>query len=212
MEYILLLRSYGMAINRQETRGGNINWVGTTLQYQDIEFSMESLRSMISSLLNEARSVLLDQILFVQENRLPPINWANLRDNEGMSQPGWNFTMDPRNKSQFTVDKWLFNHIYHSKWDEYCMQKAPPFDWRNDRIKVWFTSVSHFLQLLALLIHITGGQPARGPELLSLLHTNSRSGSRRNIFIEDGLICCVTQYSKQYHRIGRQQPDGVITR
>ena len=46
-------------------------------------------------------------------------------------------------------------------------------------------------QLLALM-HITGGQPARGPEILSVRHSNTVQGRFRNLFIEDGMVVFVT--------------------
>jgi hypothetical protein len=49
-----------------------------------------------------------------------------------------------------------------------------------------------------LLIHITGGQPARGTELLSLQHYNTVHGLLRNIFIENGLVSFVICYHKGY--------------
>jgi hypothetical protein len=51
---------------------------------------------------------------------------------------------------------------------------------------------------LLLLIHILGGQPARGTELLSLQLRNTIHGLRRNIFIENGLVGFVTFYHKGY--------------
>lgn len=50
-------------------------------------------------------------------------------------------------------------------------------------------------QLLALM-HITRGQPARGPEILSVRHSNTTQGRFRNLFIEDGMVMFVTQYHK----------------
>ncbi|KAF7444189.1 telomere-linked helicase 1 [Pyrenophora tritici-repentis] len=45
---------------------------------------------------------------------------------------------------------------------------------------------------------MTGGQPARGPELLSVRHSNTVQGGHRNIFIEDGMVVFVTRYHKGY--------------
>ncbi|KAG9382313.1 hypothetical protein A1F94_006234 [Pyrenophora tritici-repentis] len=58
--------------------------------------------------------------------------------------------------------------------------------------------VVEFREKLAVLMHITGGQPARGPELLSVRHSNTVQGGHRNIFIEDGMVVFVTRYHKGY--------------
>ena len=56
--------------------------------------------------------------------------------------------------------------------------------------------VARFRGLLLVLMHISGGQPARGPEILSCRHRNTAAGSHRNVFIEDGQVVFVTKYHK----------------
>ena len=58
--------------------------------------------------------------------------------------------------------------------------------------------VIEFREKLIALMHITGGQPARGPEILSVRHSNTAKGGHRNIFIEDGMVVFVTRYHKGY--------------
>jgi hypothetical protein len=55
-----------------------------------------------------------------------------------------------------------------------------------------------FLRHLLLLVHITGGQPARGTELLTLRWRNSARSEARKIFIENGMVSFVTSYHKNY--------------
>lgn len=58
-----------------------------------------------------------------------------------------------------------------------------------------------FLLLLMACMHITGGQPARGPELGSLKITNSRY-SIRNIYAINGNMAFLTTYDKSTSRRG----------
>jgi hypothetical protein len=51
-------------------------------------------------------------------------------------------------------------------------------------------------------MHITGGQPARGPEIMSVQHSNTVKGGHRNIFIKDGMVVFATQYYKGYNVSG----------
>lgn len=55
-----------------------------------------------------------------------------------------------------------------------------------------------FLRRLLLLVYITGGQPARGTELLILRWRNSARCETRNIFIENRSVLFVTSYHKNY--------------
>jgi hypothetical protein len=59
--------------------------------------------------------------------------------------------------------------------------------------------VARFKEKLAVAIHVTGGQPARAPELLSVQHVNTQASRHRNVFIEDGMVTVVTAYYKGFH-------------
>jgi hypothetical protein len=62
----------------------------------------------------------------------------------------------------------------------------------------WLRQVAAFRGKLLVLMHMTGGQPARGPEILSVRHRNTVQGGHRNLFIEDGMVVFVTRYHKGY--------------
>lgn len=62
--------------------------------------------------------------------------------------------------------------------------------------------VDSFLEPLLLLIHLTGGQPARGTEILSLRHMNTVNGHHRNVFVENEMVSTVTTCHKGYNVTG----------
>jgi hypothetical protein len=51
-------------------------------------------------------------------------------------------------------------------------------------------------------MHITGRQPARGLEIISVQHSNMVKGGHRNIFIKDRMVVFATQYHKGYNVSG----------
>jgi hypothetical protein len=63
-------------------------------------------------------------------------------------------------------------------------------------------AVKEFRMQLLILMYITGGQPARAPEILSIRHENTAGGNHRNLFVEDGLVVFVTQYHQGYAMSG----------
>jgi hypothetical protein len=63
-------------------------------------------------------------------------------------------------------------------------------------------AVKEFRMQLLILMHITGGQPARALEILSVRHENTAKGNHWNLFIEDRLVVFVTQYHKGYAMSG----------
>jgi len=57
-------------------------------------------------------------------------------------------------------------------------------------------TIDDFRSQLLALMHITSSQPAQGPEILSVRHSNTVQGQFRNLFIEDSMVMFVTQYHK----------------
>lgn len=70
--------------------------------------------------------------------------------------------------------------------------------WNPRAVQKYLHLTHSFLRRLLLLIHMTGGQPARATELLLLRWQNSAHGDIRNIFIENGQMVFVTSYHKNY--------------
>jgi hypothetical protein len=59
--------------------------------------------------------------------------------------------------------------------------------------------VKSFKEELFVLVHLTGGAPARGTEIISIQHENGKdSRAQRGIFIDKGFIQFVTSYHKGY--------------
>jgi hypothetical protein len=68
--------------------------------------------------------------------------------------------------------------------------------WHTRRVKEYLREIDRFRELLLFCMHVTGGQSARGPEILSLRYKNGFSQDR-NTFVLDGLVMSVTRYPKQ---------------
>jgi RecQ family ATP-dependent DNA helicase len=59
-------------------------------------------------------------------------------------------------------------------------------------------AVGRMKEYLLVLKHLTGGGPARGPEILSIRYQNTVHGGIRNQMIDQGLISFMTAYHKGY--------------
>ncbi|KAG9384308.1 RecQ Superfamily II DNA helicase [Pyrenophora tritici-repentis] len=96
-------------------------------------------------------------------------------------------------------ERWLFERVGKSASIRSRFMK-PGTQSGVDRqaVERYMDRVVEFREKLAVLMHMTGGQPARGPELLSVRHSNTVQGGHRNIFIEDGMVVFVTRYHKGY--------------
>jgi hypothetical protein len=70
-----------------------------------------------------------------------------------------------------------------------------PIQWRLQEVRRHLRYMERFLKLLCLAVHIAGGQPARGPELLSVRWRNGVLQDR-NLYVIDGQVALVTRYHK----------------
>jgi superfamily II DNA helicase RecQ len=143
--------------------------------------------------------MLQEDLMLTPEHEMPNIPWSKLRDDPVNKQAGWNFTRDERNRFPVEGEWWLFDRIGRDrKLQRRFMRSGPSFAWDKSEVEMYMAQVARFRENLLVLMHITGGQPARGPEILSIRHSNTVKGERRNIFIEDQLVVFVTRYHKGY--------------
>ena len=204
MKWIFMTRTYGLKIRYSTTAPGTVQWHrGNRVQYRGIKFSVQQLQSWVSGLTEECRRIMSRDLGFEDEHHpIPPIPWDTLTDNPSVYKPGYSFIHDDRN--QFPVDgsRWLFDRVINEEDIRAGFVQdadSEPLDWCRDRVARYMQAVRRLKEKLAILIHISAGQPARAPELLSIRYENTRTGGRRNVFIEDGKIVLVTAYHKGYN-------------
>jgi hypothetical protein len=96
-----------------------------------------------------------------------------MRDNLINKRLGWNFLKDPHTHIPINRERWLFDKIGQDT-SIYNRFIKPRTQLGIDRqaVKRYMDRVVAFREKLAILMHITSGQPARGPELLSIRHSN----------------------------------------
>ncbi|KAL6406140.1 hypothetical protein AUP68_10703 [Ilyonectria robusta] len=211
ISWSLKLRAYGKAIKDNTTSLGHIIWSDDNemLSYKKMQFSMTGLRNLVATEVKAAQSQLADLLLVPpdteREDIIPKISLRSLLDDPSEGTPGWNFTQHPQNEVLHGHQRWLLDRILKEEFlrnDFFESEKTAK--WRLQVVSRYLSTVNAFLERLLLLVHLTGGQPARGTELLCIQHSNPRDGSggRRNIFIENGLVGFVTYYHKGYSITG----------
>jgi superfamily II DNA helicase RecQ len=100
-------------------------------------------------------------------------------------------------------EQWLFDRVGQdaSVRDQF-MKPGSQLGVDRQAVERYIDRVVEFREKLAVLMHISGRQPARGPELLSVRHSNTVQGGHRNVFIKDGIVVFVTRYHKGYNVSG----------
>jgi superfamily II DNA helicase RecQ len=210
MDWIYDTRSYGLHIRYSTPSEGSISWRGDIILYQNIQFSMQQVRSMVHGLVAEVRTILMQDMLMlqldaqgdIQGEALPSIDWVSLADNPAEQSMGWSFLKDVRNQFNTTVAgrEWVARRVVDGPLSQEFIQSsdARGVQWRRTRVDQYYRAVVRFQEQLLVLMHLTGGQAARAPEIISIRHQNSSNGGVRNIFIDDGLVLFVTAYHKGY--------------
>lgn len=135
-----------------------------------------------------------------------------MRDNPAEMTGGWSFLRDGRNGFQVDGTRWLHSHILKEprlqkqfiKQERSSQQEEDKVIWKKAGIKRYIRAVVDCKERVLVLVHITGGQPARGTEILTIQHTNSMNGTgARGIFNEDGMVAFVTGYHKSFGCSGK---------
>jgi hypothetical protein len=207
MQWMLDLRTYGLKIHYNTTSRGHVEWTGDELLYKNLHFSMAQFRGMVHGLASESRRLLIEELLFSSSSKtseaVPSVPWESIRDNPTDERPGWNFLKDQRTRMPVDGERWLFERVgqdasIRSQFMKPGSQSG--VDWQA--VERYMDRVVEFREKLAVLMHISGGQPARGPEILSVRHSNTVQGGHRNVFIEDGMVVFVTRYHKGYNLSG----------
>jgi superfamily II DNA helicase RecQ len=202
MQWMLDLRAYGMSVHYNGTRDGMVQWEGDRIRYKTMEMTMAELRGTICGVVDRAKGVLVDELLMLrvgEGDRLPPIPWDAMRDNPTMLAAGYSFLEDPRTTG-WGVDgrTWLRDRVVASDTLSQRFRSRRQGGVNRAGIAAYLRRVGDFQQHLLFLLHVTGGQPARMPELLSIRHSNTVQGGCRNVFVEGGLVVFVTRYHKGY--------------
>lgn len=77
------------------------------------------------------------------------------------------------------------------------MQSRQDIQWNRKAVEDYFREVRRFKEEVAVLVHMSGGSPARATELISVQTENGPEGrSQRGVFVDNGVVAIVTSYHK----------------
>ena len=148
-----------------------------------VAFSIEDIRAVLFGLRETARKRLLADLLFVSENggegeELPPLQLVRIVDDMGCTDEGWSFLTDGRNKFAVDGEEWLAGRVFReARLRERFMRKARAGEegkgrarWNERTVEGYFRQVRQFKEELFTLAHLSAGAPARGTELITVMH------------------------------------------
>jgi RecQ family ATP-dependent DNA helicase len=201
MQWMLDLRTYGLKIHYNTTAEGHVQWSGEDkLTYKGLEVEMNAFRGFVHALVQQAHEQMREKLLMGFEP--PTIPWQSMRDDASETKSRFNFLKSEEWVNPVDSERWLWGQIQSN-----TEQASEWFDDETGHIQRghmtdYMDAVEEFRMQLLILMHMTGGQPARAPEILSIRHENTPRGGHRNLFLEDGLVVYITQYHKGYSMSG----------
>jgi hypothetical protein len=209
INWILDLRAYGAVIRNNTTAAGWIEWSddGQKLTYKAPELTLVNLRWAVRDQITLAQDQLSWLLLLpdsepdTRSRLVPDVSLAQLKDDPNVFTSNYCFLLDPRNTAALGVDSnsYMLNRIRDTpKLRKRFLLCEDTLTWNLAALQDYVRFTYQFLERLLLLMHMTGGQPARGTELLTLRWRNSAHSDIRSIFVDNGMLVFVTSYHKNY--------------
>ena len=208
---ILSQLARGQAINRVQPSEANIYWSDDrqTVFYDGKGVAMAQVRTMCQALTSELEG-LLHELLFRQS--VPAVPLPQLVDSMGTAQRfqqrGYSFIDHPDNARWKASWEFLWERMLLA--DQKLVKGRGsgsgrgPLEWAAQPCKAYLAREKQFLLKLMVAMHLTGGQPARSPEIGSIKVRNSAASSR-NLFVINGRVAVVTTYDKSRKRRGKTE-------
>jgi superfamily II DNA or RNA helicase len=204
MNFVLQTRRYGFHIIDSQPKLGHVQWYNDnqSIAYRSIRFSMAELRNMAQSLANKLNH-LMANLLYIDLDReeLPDlIPWDVIRDDPSEDTCGYSFLAHPDNAQwaerckEYLVHRIFSNDTLRDQW----LTRDTPARFRPSIVDRYSRLIDNFRDTLLVAMHLTGGQPARSPELLHLRVENTAYGGLRNLFIVHGMVSFVLWYHKSF--------------
>lgn len=193
MGYVLSLLLYGKKIARETGSRLMVSWSKDPelMFFNGKPIHMNHIRTMVAEMTSDAEDLLWKTLLFKEGDDVRfVVPLAGIEDD---------LTQTVRGQS-FIHSNGLAGKEGEMLSDLVCGQRRKEFldkhgDWKWGGVRQYLKQVKKFEEMLLLLAHFTGGQPARGTEITGLRLVNGINRDR-SVFVIDGEVVLVTQYHK----------------
>ncbi len=177
------------------------------VSFRHVQLQLMQWRGFVNNLLQRCQRLLHTELLFGLPGLEQFLRAQQLRDDAFDARPGRNFVDHPGNDVHLGPWRnWLLAHIgTHTATASLTQRQVgdePASEpvWDASGIKAYLRCVSAFLRQMTVLIHMTSGLPARGPELLGVRWCNTEL--LRNIFLCEGYVMLLMAYHKLERQVG----------
>lgn len=211
MQFLFRLRNWGISANSRTPARGSVSWDRNDIVFKGSRINVLEIQAMIRAALAQAEDLLFKELLFFDEYTeqspaeldVPEIPWSEVSDDASDATVGLSL-IDALFRADGAKSKqWLFRRV----WKDGRRRRVFFPDAANGRTEPdkraayrYGQEVERLLRLLLFLVHLSYGQPARGPELLTVRIRNTADGGVRNVLMDHGGVMIVTGIHKGYTR------------
>jgi hypothetical protein len=194
MSTMISLLAYGKYLAMNHGNSGSIFWEknNRVMKLHGMRIVMDKVRHMVDRAIGDAEDLLWERLLWTEGSNRFEMDLDALEDDMTFRKRGSYFVTNGQNRLGSTWEKKTLTWMLASRRGR-KMQKDGT--WHFRRVREYLRELDKFRLLLLFCVHITSGQPARGPEVLSLRYKNGYLQDR-NIFVLDGQVMVVTRYHK----------------
>lgn len=215
IQFIVRLRNYGMAAHNNTATRGSVSWDKEDIVFKGSRINILNVQGMLQTALRQAESVLYKNLLFCKGFTdqspaalgLPVIPWDELLDNAANIAIGLSLVDSLYRHDNGASKGWVFQKIWtdNARRGAWVQSITTGADMElNPKVACRYgIAVERLLELLLFLIHLSYGQPARAPEILTVRYKNTADRGVRNVLVDQGLVMIVTGYHKGFSRSER---------
>lgn len=202
---IINLLSWAKTIGHGESSVPDIIW--STLPgieavcYKGVEMNIDTLKAMVQDQVTKAETILL-KIFGINSTLLDQKAISKIKDDMSIRTTGYSFLTDPKNKDIFPIGDHI-EYVFKNRHLRESLVRTVDGEivWLSEGKTHFATQAQSLLEVLLTIFHLLGGQPARSTEIMKITWYNSEI-KHRNIFLCDGGILWITDYSKGRNQMG----------
>ncbi|KAJ9653611.1 hypothetical protein H2201_009123, partial [Coniosporium apollinis] len=201
------LLAYALGAGKDVGGKPRVQWSADkqTIIYQGQRLHLSQLRSFVVQLCDAAEEILYKGLMFLPDpSMVRNIDLRELVDDMTDSTVGYSFVSDPRNNLRGGRRRMLDRLKTSPEWAALLKPGPDGFQLENKGWREYQSQLEKFKELLFLLVHIPGGPPGRGGEILTIRHVNAAQ-NMRNIFVLDGQVMVVSAYHKSQAITGQHK-------
>ena len=202
--------AYGISRARETGASAKVYWedpeTKTKLNYEGRTITADALRTLVQTLVVEARELIWKELLFTDEGeRWVDVNLEEISEGLALGKSGTSSAFLDLSSDSKIRDGATFvqRRLFENKRarDNIILSERPstsdggPMRFRDSGVRKYKQHVQRFLEKLWVLIHITGGAPARGTEIGCLRYRDALTVNR-NLYVAKGEVVFITQYHK----------------